>query len=89
MTESIVRGTKRGMFAKIPILGDLGALWRFFRDTEASLLGKAFVIAVVAYVILPTDAIPDLEPVLGWLDDLGMMVLTFAYLSTVIGRYRE
>ena len=89
MTETIARGSKRGMLARIPVLGDVGALWRYFKDGEASLLGKTFVLAAVAYVIMPADAIPDLAPVLGWLDDLGMMVLAFAYLSRVIGKYRE
>lgn len=77
------------MFARIPLVGDIGALWRYFKDRDASLLGKMFVTATVAYVLLPADAIPDIAPVLGWLDDLGMMVLAFAYLSTVIGEYRE
>ena len=89
MTETIVRGTKRGMFARVPLLGDVGALVRFFKDREASLLGKGFVLAAVAYVIMPADAIPDLAPILGWLDDLGVMVLAFAYLANVLGDYRE
>jgi len=89
MTETVVRGSKRGMLARLPILGDVGALFRFFKDKEASLFGKAFVLAAVAYVIMPADAIPDIAPILGWLDDLGVMVLAFAYLSRVIGEYRE
>jgi uncharacterized membrane protein YkvA (DUF1232 family) len=89
VAQPFVRGSKRGMLARIPILGDAGALWRFFQDSEASLIGKAFVLAVVAYVIMPVDLIPDVAPVLGWLDDLGMVFLAFAYLSRVIGKYRE
>ena len=89
MTETLVRGSKGSLFARIPILGDMAPLWRFFKDSEASLWGKAFVLATVAYVIMPADAIPDIAPVLGWLDDLGVMVLAFAYLSRVLGKYRE
>ncbi len=89
MTETLTRGTKRGMIARIPLIGDIGALWRFFQDRDASLWGKAFVIATVAYVVMPADAIPDIAPVLGWLDDLGMMVVAFGYLASVIGKYRE
>jgi len=70
-------------------MGDVGPLWRFFKDADASLWGKAFVVAAMAYVIMPADAIPDFAPVLGWLDDLGVMVLAFAYLSRVVGQYRE
>lgn len=37
---------------------------------------KRVVISVLAmlYVISPLDLIPDLIPVVGWLDDLGVLV---------------
>lgn len=89
LTETLTRGSKRGMLARIPIVGDIGALWRFFQDRDASLWGKAFVLATVAYVVMPVDAIPDIAPLLGWLDDLGMMVIAFGYLTTVVGKYRQ
>ncbi len=69
-------------------VGRVRALGRYFRDREASVFGKLFVLAAVFYVVWPADLIPDV-PVIGWLDDLGVMGLATAYLSRVLARYRE
>lgn len=68
-------------------VGRIRALGRFFKDRDASLLGKLFVLAAVFYVVWPADLIPDV-PVIGWLDDIGVMGLATAYLARVIARYR-
>lgn len=68
-------------------IGRFRALGRYFKDREASVFGKLFVLAAVFYVVWPADLIPDV-PVIGWLDDLGVMGLATAYLSRVIARYR-
>lgn len=69
-------------------IGRARALVRYFKDREASIFGKLFVVAAVFYVVWPADLIPDV-PVIGWLDDLGVMGIATAFLSRVIGRYRE
>lgn len=71
----------------VPSVGRLRALVRFFKDGNASILGKLFVLAAAFYVVWPADLIPDV-PVIGWLDDLGVMGLATAYLTRVISRYR-
>jgi uncharacterized membrane protein YkvA (DUF1232 family) len=69
-------------------IGRARALVRYFRDREASILGKLFVLAAVVYVISPVDLVPDV-PIIGWLDDMGVMSLAVAWMWKVIGRYRE
>lgn len=69
-------------------VGRARALVRYFKDREASVFGKLFVLAAVFYVVWPADLIPDV-PVIGWLDDLGVMGLATAWLSRVIGKYRQ
>ena len=69
-------------------VGRARALVRFFKDGNASIFGKLFVLAAVFYVVWPADLIPDV-PVIGWLDDIGVMGLATAYLSRVIGKYRR
>lgn len=69
-------------------VGRLRALARFFKDRNASIFGKLFVLAAVFYVVWPADLIPDV-PVIGWLDDIGVMGLATAYLTRVIARYRS
>jgi uncharacterized membrane protein YkvA (DUF1232 family) len=71
----------------VPSVGRVRALVRFFKDRDASILGKLFVLAAAFYVVWPADLIPDV-PVIGWLDDIGVMGLATAYLSRVIGKYR-
>jgi uncharacterized membrane protein YkvA (DUF1232 family) len=66
----------------------MSAIWRFFRDPNGSKLGKLFVLGTLVYVIMPIDFIPDLAPVIGWLDDLGMMSLAAIYLARVAKEYR-
>jgi len=70
-------------------IGRARALSRYFRDPAASLIGKGFVLLALVYVISPADAIPDVLPVVGWLDDIGVMGLAVAWMWRVVGRYRE
>jgi uncharacterized membrane protein YkvA (DUF1232 family) len=69
-------------------IGRARALVRYFRDPAASVLGKLFVLAAVVYVISPVDLIPDV-PIVGWLDDMGVMSLAVAWMWKVVGRYRD
>jgi uncharacterized membrane protein YkvA (DUF1232 family) len=69
-------------------VGYAKALVRYFRDGEASLFGKLFVVLSVAYVVMPLDAIPDFVPVVGWLDDVGVGAIALAFLGSVLGKYR-
>lgn len=69
-------------------IGRVRALVRYFRDREASIFGKLFVLAAVLYVISPVDAIPDV-PIIGWLDDMGVMTLAVAWMWKIVGPYRD
>jgi uncharacterized membrane protein YkvA (DUF1232 family) len=70
-------------------IGRARALVRYFRDREASLLGKLFVLAALVYVVSPVDLIPDAIPFVGWLDDVGVMSLAVAWMWRIVARYRE
>ena len=56
-------------------------LWRYLRDGRVPLWRKLVGVAAVAYLIWPFDLIPDFIPIIGWLDDAG--VLTAAALFIV------
>lgn len=71
-------------------VGRFAALRLYFRDKDASFFGKAFVLFAVAYVATPIDLIPEaFVPVLGWLDDLGVVTLALWHLGRVTTKYRE
>jgi uncharacterized membrane protein YkvA (DUF1232 family) len=48
--------------------------WRLFRDSRVSILAKALLVLTLAYVVWPFDFIPDFVPVLGEMDDLGVVL---------------
>ncbi len=48
--------------------------WRLFRDRRVSLLPKALLVLVGIYVVSPIDVIPDFVPVIGAMDDLGVVL---------------
>jgi uncharacterized membrane protein YkvA (DUF1232 family) len=48
--------------------------WRLFRDRRVSPLAKALLVASLAYVVWPLDIIPDVLPVIGEVDDIGIVL---------------
>jgi uncharacterized membrane protein YkvA (DUF1232 family) len=48
--------------------------WRLFRDSRVSVLAKAVLVLSLTYVVWPLDFIPDVVPVVGELDDLGVVL---------------
>jgi uncharacterized membrane protein YkvA (DUF1232 family) len=54
--------------------------WAILRDGRTPAAAKLATIAAVLYVISPVDFIPDLIPILGWLDD-GILALLFPKLA--------
>lgn len=49
---------------------DAHALWLAARDPRVPWLPKALALGVAAYALSPIDLIPDVIPVVGYLDDL-------------------
>jgi uncharacterized membrane protein YkvA (DUF1232 family) len=59
---------------------ELQIAWLMVRDPHAPLIAKATVVVAVLYIISPIDLIPDVLPVLGWIDDgvIAMLLLKLA-----------
>lgn len=49
--------------------------WRLVKDPRVGLRPKLVLTGVLAYVVLPTDLVPDFIPVLGQVDDLVVIFL--------------
>jgi len=49
----------------------------------------AILIGAIVYVISPIDAIPDIIPVLGWTDDIGIVGIALKKLSDALDRYKR
>jgi uncharacterized membrane protein YkvA (DUF1232 family) len=50
--------------------------WRLFRDPRVFVLAKVLLVVGLVYVISPVDLLFDVLPILGWLDDAAVLVLT-------------
>jgi uncharacterized membrane protein YkvA (DUF1232 family) len=59
----------------------------YFRDEQVSGWRKFVVVGALAYVLLPLDLIPDLVPILGWLDDIGAVGAALTFLARDVARH--
>lgn len=73
---------KRISFAK-----DILALYRYMKDPFVKWYRKAIVIAALVYFIVPIDTIPDLTPLFGYMDDLGVITALLKYLGNELMEY--
>lgn len=44
------------------------------RNPKVAKLPKALVVGAIVYVLMPFDVVPDVAPLLGWLDDAMFLV---------------
>jgi uncharacterized membrane protein YkvA (DUF1232 family) len=52
------------------MLSRLKTIVALMRNPRVSTFPKFLVIGAIAYILLPTDAVPDIAPVVGWIDDI-------------------
>ncbi|MDB5443885.1 MAG: hypothetical protein JWP73_2261, partial [Phenylobacterium sp.] len=57
--------------------------WYCVQDAETPGGAKGMMLASLDYFVLPTDAIPDFIPIIGYTDDAAV----FAALLTLVGRH--
>jgi uncharacterized membrane protein YkvA (DUF1232 family) len=70
------------------------ALYLAYRDRRVPFYARAFAALVVAHTVSPIDLIPDIIPVLGYLDDLiitplGLAIALRMIPPEVMGQARE
>ena len=59
-------------------------LYYALNDNKVSIKAKVLIVASLGYFILPTDAIFDLTPIIGYSDDLGVLLFALNQISSVI-----
>ena len=62
------------------------ALMLFYclQDKDTPMWAKTIIVASLGYFICPVDAIPDVVPVVGFADDLGVLVAALAMVAAHI-----
>lgn len=68
---------------------DLIALYKFMKDPKVSFIKKAIAVFALLYFIIPLDSIPDISPIVGFLDDIGVVALVVRYLSKELKPYYD
>ena len=60
----------------------------YFRDGSVPIVHKAMGLLAILYVFSPVDLVPDVIPLVGWLDDIGVVALIATYYMRQISRYQ-
>ena len=66
-----------------------GAMFRFLTDGAAPWFPRLLALFTLIYLISPVDLIPDVIPVIGWLDDLGFVSFAIAYVAAAAARHEN
>jgi uncharacterized membrane protein YkvA (DUF1232 family) len=61
---------------------------RYFRDGRVPLWRRLAGVLAVLYFLSPVDALPDFLPILGWLDDIGVLSATALFLLREVQRWQ-
>jgi uncharacterized membrane protein YkvA (DUF1232 family) len=69
---------------RIPFMEEAVAAWFCARDPKTPSHVKAVVLAALAYLVMPVDAIPDFLPTLGFMDDASMFWAVWQMLSKYV-----
>lgn len=72
---------------KLRFTEDLLAMFRYFLDENVQWYRKMIIVGALAYFISPIDAIPDLTPLIGYLDDLGVIAAVVKFMGHELKPY--
>lgn len=64
-------------------------IWKFLRNPKSPLLPKVIAMLAILYLLWPIDLIPDMAPILGWLDDIGIISLAIWYLRQQVTQHQN
>jgi uncharacterized membrane protein YkvA (DUF1232 family) len=57
------------------LFNELRLAWRLIREPRVPLLAKVVPLIALLYVVSPIDVIPDVLPIIGQVDDIGLLVV--------------
>lgn len=62
------------------------ALWLYYaaQDPQTPAWAKSVIYGALGYFVFPIDAIPDITPVVGYADDLGVLAAAVATVAAYI-----
>jgi uncharacterized membrane protein YkvA (DUF1232 family) len=69
---------------QLPFIEDLVTAYYCMADPTTPRRVKLVLVGVIAYFVLPMDAVPDVLPVLGFADDAAMLAAAIAQVAGAI-----
>jgi len=79
----------RKWLGSVPFVLEVVALYLLFLDSNYPGIKKGVAVFALLYFIVPLDLIPDFTPIVGFLDDAGIIASAVYMYSTDIEPYRE
>jgi len=64
-------------------------LLRYLKDPNVATGRKLLGLAAALYVVWPLDVLPDMIPLVGWLDDLGILGLGAWWVAREVNRHSK
>jgi uncharacterized membrane protein YkvA (DUF1232 family) len=85
-TESFIH-----KFSNLPFISDVKLLYSMITDEDYQVDKKTYAIiaGAIAYVVLPTDIIPDFIPGIGFVDDAFVVGMVIKSLKDEIENYKR
>ena len=74
---------------KLSFTKDIKALYNYFANDSIPWYRKSIVVGALVYFIFPIDSIPDLAPLVGYLDDLGVITAVIKYLGHELTQFYD
>lgn len=74
----------RGVARNVPFLEDALAMFYCLMDSDTPSWVQALIVGALGYFVCPVDAIPDVLPVVGWLDDAGVISAALATIDAYV-----
>ena len=65
------------------------AIFRYLKDPRAPAWPKVFFVIATIYLVMPVDLIPDIAPVIGWLDDLGIGAVATGFVLNAVAKHHD
>jgi len=94
LVEEAAKEVEEGIWTKLERVGqkisfakDIVALYSYLFDGTVSWYRKSIVVGALIYFITPIDAIPDLAPLFGYMDDLGVITAVLKFLGSELIPY--
>jgi uncharacterized membrane protein YkvA (DUF1232 family) len=87
LSENLDKKIKDNKRSVLKIFNHLKALKNYMVDKDIKWYRKSVVVAALVYFIIPLDAMPDFAPLVGFLDDIGVIAWTIRFLGNEIRDY--